>query len=612
MYARNSALLVMSALFAASAFAAPPPRNISYQGELSTAAGAPVTGSQSIQFSLYDVGSGGAALWTETESVALAGGRFQVELGDGTAIPEELFNRQLWLGIKVGSDAEMTPRAKLNAAPVAVRALQRLDNEVLVPAEASATENGQALLAAMAVADATAGSRFTVRLDAGEYDLGGNTLVLPRNTSLVGAGRFLTDVFSFNANETVRVQGGGEVRDILIRNPGVGGGTSSSAALVVRNTDNSPAFQVIVSNAVLLADAPGTTTGTKAGAILCNSVATEFRDVVARGWGGDQAYGLVNFCDPEQNTLLQNVKLEAFDGVSAVIAMNVRGTGFVASGVEATARLSVSRAQAFVRGIALGQSTNSGLFRDIRATAEVQDGASAGDGDLFGLILSDSGFVTFTDTIASALGTGRGVVAVGAFGSASGGPSFTNLTTYTRGATAGSGFTIVAGISSNDVGIDMRESFVTVDCLAASVGNCHALSRGVGGTDAGPAVYIVDSRLQATSAQIGKSASEVATVSATGFIRIERSTLRQLSGNGRTVSIFTGGGSRPGIAHLSHSVLEVSGAPATPGGCAAGADTAADLKFFHSRLLGGICAPALCLASTTRDDTFLTNTCPTN
>lgn len=56
-------MLALNCAVITGVWAAPPPRNLTYQGELSTAAGVPVDGSQSVVFSLYDVASGGAALW---------------------------------------------------------------------------------------------------------------------------------------------------------------------------------------------------------------------------------------------------------------------------------------------------------------------------------------------------------------------------------------------------------------------------------------------------------------------------------------------------------------------------------------------------------------------
>ncbi len=95
---------------------------INFQGKLTNPDGTNLTnGSYSIVFSLYTVASGGSNVWTETKSVTVTDGIFQTSLGDTTALPGSVdFNSgTLYLGIKVGADAEMSPRVMLTAAPYA-------------------------------------------------------------------------------------------------------------------------------------------------------------------------------------------------------------------------------------------------------------------------------------------------------------------------------------------------------------------------------------------------------------------------------------------------------------------------------------------------------------
>lgn len=96
---------------------------INFQGKLTNTDGTNVTnGTYSIVFSIYTVASGGSAVWTETQgSVTITDGIFQVALGSVTALPGSVnFNSaSLYLGIKVGADAEMTPRVQLTATPYA-------------------------------------------------------------------------------------------------------------------------------------------------------------------------------------------------------------------------------------------------------------------------------------------------------------------------------------------------------------------------------------------------------------------------------------------------------------------------------------------------------------
>ena len=105
---------------------AAPPQTMNYQGVLKSATGVPFTGTKKITFKIYDVATGGTALWTETQpSVNVAKGQFSVTLGAGTpAVPLILaFDKSYWLGVTVDSETvEMAPRQPLTTAPYAFRA----------------------------------------------------------------------------------------------------------------------------------------------------------------------------------------------------------------------------------------------------------------------------------------------------------------------------------------------------------------------------------------------------------------------------------------------------------------------------------------------------------
>lgn len=114
-------------IFAQTTTAVPP--IISYQGRLTDSNGVPLTGSYDMNFCLYRGASGGSALWCENYSagsgtaVYVASGLFQVLLGERTPIPDSTFDDPaLYLGISVGSDAEMTPRRRVVSVGYAYRA----------------------------------------------------------------------------------------------------------------------------------------------------------------------------------------------------------------------------------------------------------------------------------------------------------------------------------------------------------------------------------------------------------------------------------------------------------------------------------------------------------
>jgi endosialidase-like protein len=112
-------------LVAVGVWAASPPTLMNYQGKLTDANNVPVDdGSFSIVFSIYNVPTSGTALWTETRSVTTESGFFNVLLGENTAIDGDIFATQesLYIGIKVGADAEMTPRQRIVTAGYAFNA----------------------------------------------------------------------------------------------------------------------------------------------------------------------------------------------------------------------------------------------------------------------------------------------------------------------------------------------------------------------------------------------------------------------------------------------------------------------------------------------------------
>jgi hypothetical protein len=107
--------VVLFSLFIALAFGQVP-QLINYQGMLTNASGSPITGTQSILFSIYGAATGGTALWSETQSVSVQAGSFNVLLGSVTSIPLTIFDAaDRYLAIQVGSDPEMTPRQRFTS-----------------------------------------------------------------------------------------------------------------------------------------------------------------------------------------------------------------------------------------------------------------------------------------------------------------------------------------------------------------------------------------------------------------------------------------------------------------------------------------------------------------
>lgn len=115
-------ICVISAWFLAGFSYAEIPRIINYQGKLTDPSGKPVSdGTYSITFRIYDRESGGSPLWYETQSIATQKGIFSTQIG-ATKDLNLPFDKPYYLGIQVGSDAEMTPRQRLTSSGYAFRA----------------------------------------------------------------------------------------------------------------------------------------------------------------------------------------------------------------------------------------------------------------------------------------------------------------------------------------------------------------------------------------------------------------------------------------------------------------------------------------------------------
>jgi len=113
-------IIIAALVIAVVAFAAPVEEVISFQGKL-VEAGVPVDGTRSIDFKIYDVETGGVALWTESHaSVTVAGGLFNVELGSAVSLASLDFTEQYWVGISVEGGTEISPRYKLTGTPYAM------------------------------------------------------------------------------------------------------------------------------------------------------------------------------------------------------------------------------------------------------------------------------------------------------------------------------------------------------------------------------------------------------------------------------------------------------------------------------------------------------------
>jgi hypothetical protein len=91
--------------------------DIIIQGRLTDKNGVPLNGTYSITAALYSTSSGGTAVCSDEDDVDVTNGLFMMTLD--YCDHSDIDGRLLYLGIKVGSDAEMTPRKEIAAVPYA-------------------------------------------------------------------------------------------------------------------------------------------------------------------------------------------------------------------------------------------------------------------------------------------------------------------------------------------------------------------------------------------------------------------------------------------------------------------------------------------------------------
>lgn len=132
---RSRTMLALMAMMAAAPAMAQIPQTISYQGVLRTATGDLASGTFKLTIRLYDVSTGGTAIWSEVhDNVTVTNGVFNVILGGATGTPVPLnlaFDKTYFLGISVNNSNELTPRTEFTSAPYALNARKVVDSAVI-------------------------------------------------------------------------------------------------------------------------------------------------------------------------------------------------------------------------------------------------------------------------------------------------------------------------------------------------------------------------------------------------------------------------------------------------------------------------------------------------
>jgi len=106
---------------------------VNYQGKVYQPSGAAVPdGAYKIAFSIYDVPTGGTAIWTETyDALQVKGSAFHVLLGSVNPIGASIFgSAERFLGVKLATDPELSPRQKIASVPYAMVAEKAANADV--------------------------------------------------------------------------------------------------------------------------------------------------------------------------------------------------------------------------------------------------------------------------------------------------------------------------------------------------------------------------------------------------------------------------------------------------------------------------------------------------
>jgi hypothetical protein len=116
-------LIAASGVALAPAAAAKVPETLTHQGRLYDAKQQPINATLDVQIALYDAKDGTTPIWSEDHSVTFEDGYFSVQLGSLTPFSEAVFDGSVrYMGITVGGDPEMTPRATVGSVPYALMA----------------------------------------------------------------------------------------------------------------------------------------------------------------------------------------------------------------------------------------------------------------------------------------------------------------------------------------------------------------------------------------------------------------------------------------------------------------------------------------------------------
>jgi len=89
-------------------------------------------GDYAFVFYFYEASTGGSAIWNESKTLSVSKGLFSTSLGDQTPFSSNVkFDKPYWLGIKMGSDPELSPRIAFTSTGYSIISDNIVDGKVV-------------------------------------------------------------------------------------------------------------------------------------------------------------------------------------------------------------------------------------------------------------------------------------------------------------------------------------------------------------------------------------------------------------------------------------------------------------------------------------------------
>jgi len=96
---------------------------LTIQGRLyDSGTGAPISDTLTVTFNIYDDAGDTTPAWTEEHSVEFVDGYYSQVLGGSTSLTDVFDGSVKYVGVKVGADNEMDPRAEIHSVPYSILA----------------------------------------------------------------------------------------------------------------------------------------------------------------------------------------------------------------------------------------------------------------------------------------------------------------------------------------------------------------------------------------------------------------------------------------------------------------------------------------------------------